>query len=61
MDNKDVLSLFGQIEKYCDSANCDYCIIKDICDCTYYEIGIPHHWVEAIEKRIKIIDKVKGE
>lgn len=61
MKNKDVLSLFGLIDKYCESEDCDYCIIKDICDCTYYEIGIPHHWVEAIEKRIKIIDKIKGE
>ena len=52
MDNKHILSLFSLIEKYCDSVNCNYCIIEDICKCTYYEIGIPHHWVEIIEERI---------
>lgn len=53
MDNKHVLEVFKQISKYCESANCDCCIIKDICKCAYYEIGIPCHWVETIEERIK--------
>lgn len=53
MDNKHVLSLFSLISKYCESENCDHCIIKDICECTYDEIGIPCHWVKTIEKRIK--------
>ena len=61
MDNKHVLSLFSLISIYCDSANCDSCIIKDICECTYDEIGIPCHWVKAIEKRIKRIEWQKDK
>ena len=52
MENKYVLSLFGLIEKYCDSVNCDYCIIKDICECTYDKIGIPNDWIKTIKERI---------
>ena len=59
MDNRDVLALFGLIDKYCESENCDFCIIKDICECTYDEIGIPCHWVKTIEKRIKRIEQEK--
>ena len=61
MDNKHVLSLFSLIDTYCNSANCDYCIIKDICECTYDEIGIPYHWVKTIEKRIKRIEWEKDK
>lgn len=59
MDNKHVLSSFSLIERYCNSVNCDYCIIKDICECTYDEIGIPYDWVSTIEKRIKRIEQEK--
>lgn len=61
MDNKDVLSLFGLIDKYCESENCDHCIIKDICECTYDEIGIPSDWIKTIEKRIKRIEQGKDK
>lgn len=61
MDNKHVLSLFSLIDIYCNSVNCDCCIIKDICKCTYYEIGIPHHWVETIKERIKSNEQEKNK
>lgn len=60
MDNKHVLSSFSLIERYCNSENCDCCIIKDICECTYDEIGIPCDWVRTIEKRIKSNELKKG-
>lgn len=61
MDNKHVLSSFSLIDKYCESANCDSCIIKDICECTYDEIGIPYDWIKIIEKRIKRIEQEKDK
>lgn len=61
MDNKHVLSSFSLIERYCDSANCDHCIIKDICECTYDEIGIPRNWIKIVEKRIEIIEQEKNK
>lgn len=61
MDNKEILSLFSLIEKYCDSVNCDCCIIKDICKNTNVEIGIPHHWVEAIKERIESNEQEKNK
>lgn len=52
MDNKVVLGLFNLIDKYCESTSCDDCIIQDICNETYDEIGIPCNWIDSIERRI---------
>ena len=56
MDNKEILTIFRQISTYCDSIGCKHCIIRDICDYLYDEIGIPHDWVKTIEERIKRIE-----
>lgn len=53
MYNRDVLSLFSLMSIYCDSVNCDSCIIKDICECTYDEIRIPCYWVELLKKELR--------
>lgn len=55
MKNKDVLALFGLIEKYCESVNCNCCIIKYIyeCECAYDGIGTPSDWIKIIEKELR--------
>lgn len=52
MDNNIVLGLFNLIDKYCESTSCTDCIIRDICNETYDEIGIPCNWIDSIERRI---------
>lgn len=60
MDNKHVLGLFNLIDKYCNSISCEDCIIQDICNETYDEIGIPCNWIDSIERRIAKYENIRN-